>query len=166
MNFDEYQQEAIRTARAYLDPQAGALVAALGLNTEAGEAGELVKKWIGHSHTIETDKLKKELGDVLWYMATLANHYGINLSEVARANVEKLRARYPQGFTVAESHHSGNPRGPDLEAMARRDNMRYDFPKPACDFSCGRPCSKCGAEFGGACEPGCKGISTCACSKP
>lgn len=74
---------------------------ALGLAGEAGEVCDLLKKVHGHGKAYDADKMKKELGDVLWYLANLASAHGFNLSEVAEANVEKLQARYPNGFTVA-----------------------------------------------------------------
>lgn len=81
------------------------LVLALGLNGEAGEVGELVKKTIGHGHMLDKTKLAAELGDVLWYLAAIATAYGIDLNAVARGNVWKLRQRYPDGFRRADSAH-------------------------------------------------------------
>lgn len=76
---------------------------ALGLAGEAGEVCDLLKKAWGHGHALDAEKLKKELGDVLWYVAALAEQHGLRLSDVAEANVAKLSARYPQGFSTAAS---------------------------------------------------------------
>lgn len=77
---------------------------ALGLAGEAGEVCDLLKKHWGHLHPLDHEKLKKELGDVLWYVAALAVQFGLTLDEVALANVAKLTARYPKGhFDVADS---------------------------------------------------------------
>lgn len=76
---------------------------ALGLAGEAGEVCDLLKKHWGHGHDLDREKLKKELGDVLWYVAALAAQFGLTLEEVAASNVCKLRARYPQGFSPEAS---------------------------------------------------------------
>lgn len=98
VDFVDYQRAAMRTASG--DPPEKALsIRALGLAGEAGEVVELIKKHLGHGHELDRDKLCKELGDVLWYVATLADAAGIRLEEVALKNVQKLRERYPQGFS-------------------------------------------------------------------
>lgn len=69
----------------------------LGLNGEAGEVAEQIKKAMrndgGELSPERVDFLKKELGDVLWYMTRLADELGTNLAEIAQINVEKLYAR-------------------------------------------------------------------------
>jgi NTP pyrophosphatase (non-canonical NTP hydrolase) len=81
------------------------LIWCLGLAGEVGETLDLLKKSFGHGHPLDRAKLKKEFGDVRWYGAALEDSFGFASSEVARANVEKLRARYPSaaGFTIADS---------------------------------------------------------------
>lgn len=105
MNFREYQAEATRTANLDSIDGVRTLVSALGLVGEAGEVGEIIKKHIGHGHSasVTREKLANELGDVLWYIADLANVYELDLREIAEQNVEKLRKRYPNGFTTADS---------------------------------------------------------------
>ncbi len=103
-DFDAYQDEAMRTARAAgIDAKTTMAIRALGLAGESGEVADLVKKHVGHSHELDREKVKKELGDVLWYCATLAHALDLSLSEVIKANVVKLRTRYPEGFTVEDS---------------------------------------------------------------
>lgn len=75
----------------------------LGLTGEAGECADLIKKHIGHGHPLNVDKLKLELGDVLWYVAALAHLIDVPLSEIAQSNLTKLRKRYPNGFSSAAS---------------------------------------------------------------
>lgn len=76
---------------------------ALGLAGEAGEVADLLKKSLFHGHQVDPATLRKELGDVLWYIAALATMSGLTLEEIAAANIEKLRRRYPQGFSEAAS---------------------------------------------------------------
>lgn len=100
----EYQAAALRTAHDDQSTQELA-IRALGLAGEAGEVVEIVKKYLGHGHEFDRDKLNKELGDVLWYVATLADACGLDLAEVAEKNIEKLRQRYPDGFTHEASRN-------------------------------------------------------------
>ena len=60
------------------------------------------KKHVGHGHALDVDAIKKELGDVLWYVAGIATALGLDLSEVASANINKLK-RCPDGLTSAAS---------------------------------------------------------------
>lgn len=115
MGFNDYQNEALRTAsllppwtyetrpKDQVDAALGISVLSLGIAGEAGEVADYMKKVIGHGHALDRDKLVKELGDVLWYVAVLANRTGITLEEVARANILKLRKRYPDGFDPERS---------------------------------------------------------------
>lgn len=110
---DGYQQQVLRTATRkpgeYLPREKDLTTWALGVAGEAGEVADLVKKHLGHGHELDREKLVKELGDVLWYVAALAHYVGAPLSEVAAVNVAKLWKRYPNGF---EQERSKN-RGPD-----------------------------------------------------
>jgi NTP pyrophosphatase (non-canonical NTP hydrolase) len=72
----------------------------VGLCGEAGETVDLLKKHLWHGKSLDTDKLKLELGDVLFYLADIARQYGILLHEVMQGNVDKIDARYPTGFTL------------------------------------------------------------------
>ena len=63
-----------------------------------GEVAEIVKKHVFHGGPLSREDLGSELGDVLWYLAHLADLIGMSLEEIASANATKLRARYPNGF--------------------------------------------------------------------
>ncbi len=79
------------------------IIWSLGLAGEAGEFADMMKKVHGHGHTLDKEKAAKELGDVLWYLSVLADSIGFKLSEIAEKNVQKLKARYPNGFTIEDS---------------------------------------------------------------
>ncbi len=104
--FREYQREAARTGGSDLTPgneDKGLNCAAMGLAGEAGEVCDLVKKWQHHRAPRDVEKLRKELGDVLWYLAHACNVMGFDLGDIAAQNVAKLRARYPDGFSTEAS---------------------------------------------------------------
>lgn len=104
---DEYQRLANRTAAREPVPitpeQSDLLNWITGLTGEAGEVADLVKKGIFHGQGIDKAKIKRELGDVLWYVAACCKTLGFSLSEVMEENVEKLRKRFPEGFSTERS---------------------------------------------------------------
>lgn len=103
---NQYQRDAMRTRGNTHDPTLRLAVSALGLAGESGEVADLIKKIIGHGKAPTIDDITKELGDVLWYLADVAECYGLSLEDVARANIKKLGERYPDGF----SHEASNNR--------------------------------------------------------
>lgn len=113
MDLNEYQRLAARTSgSADSDPDVRICISALGIAGEAGEVADFVKKWIGHGHDPDAEKLKKELGDVLWYVSDIATLCQMSLNDVAATNIEKLRKRYPDGFSVEASRN--RPMEPEL----------------------------------------------------
>ena len=95
MTLNEYQQHALETA---IYPEHRRIIyPTLGLTGEAGEVADKVKKVIrdgGEEFSDEKRReIMKEIGDVLWYCATLARDLGYDLEEVAQTNVDKLRSR-------------------------------------------------------------------------
>lgn len=75
----------------------------IGVSGEGGEVADYLKKVVFHGHPFESEKLTKELGDVLWYVARCADVLGIKMEDVAAGNIEKLKARYPNGFSSERS---------------------------------------------------------------
>lgn len=104
MDADEYQKAALRTYTVTSERE-GRLMTALGLCGEAGEFAEIVKKAEFHAHALDPEKAKKELGDVAWYLAAACHALGFSLSDVMAANIEKLKARYPNGFRTEDSRN-------------------------------------------------------------
>lgn len=78
----------------------GIFNACLGLSGEVGELNDMIKKWIFHEKPFDEVHAKKELGDVLWYVAMMCYSFGWDLDEIMQMNVDKLKARYPKGFDV------------------------------------------------------------------
>jgi len=100
MNFKAYQEKAVRTAiypRVADYPIVGLMYAALGLNGEAGEVAEDIKKSWRNDMCITSEriaKIKEELGDVLWYVSAVAHELELDLDEIAKNNIKKLEARH------------------------------------------------------------------------
>lgn len=78
----------------------GVFNSCLGLSGEVGEFNDMIKKWIFHEKPFDEVHAKKELGDVLWYVAMMCHSFGWDLDEIMQMNVDKLKARYPQGFSI------------------------------------------------------------------
>lgn len=103
MELNEYQSSILRTLPPDLTKREIVNLGALGLGGEGGEVIDLVKKYMFHGQPLDRDKLRKELGDTLWYVSCLALGADLTLDEVAQANIEKLKARFPDGFTPEAS---------------------------------------------------------------
>ena len=105
MTPNEYQKEALRTASGMSKEYPRILNGLMGLNGEAGECIDILKKTEFQGHAFDPMKMVDELGDVLWYVAQLATGLGVTLEYVAQHNVDKLLARYPDGFDSEKSIH-------------------------------------------------------------
>jgi NTP pyrophosphatase (non-canonical NTP hydrolase) len=107
MELNQYQEEAAKTAFYEHDDIA---YCALGISGEGGEVADHVKKMLRDDNGCLTDErrtqLKKELGDVLWYIARMAGKLGYTLDEVAVANIEKIKDRLARNT----QHGSGDNR--------------------------------------------------------
>lgn len=105
MNMEDYQRSCQRTAKSSGQNESLEAVAtfALGLAGEAGEVCDLFKKHYAHGYELNRGKLAEELGDVLFYVSALCSTFGLSLGDVAEANIEKLRRRYPMGFDQERS---------------------------------------------------------------
>lgn len=81
-------------------------ILSLGLTEEAGEVAGKIKKMLRNNDGVVTDQfvvdVKKELGDVLWYLTKLGHHFGLTLEEIAASNVEKLASRMERGTIKGE----------------------------------------------------------------
>lgn len=104
MNFNEYQVLAHNTSanKKQMDCVVNGV---MGMNGEAGECIDTVKKHMFQGHPLDEAKLVKEMGDVLWYIAETCTGLGIGMQEVAERNIAKLKNRYPQGFDSERSMH-------------------------------------------------------------
>lgn len=120
MTGNEYQKQAMRTnngrAQGRLTDRllsgimqkkdvAGLINGLMGLTGEAGELTDLFKKWIFHNAPLDEGHAKKEIGDVCWYIALICHSMGWDLNDILKMNIDKLKARYPEGFDTEKSNH-------------------------------------------------------------
>ena len=104
MTLNEYQTAAQRTS-AHEDALWKLENGLLGLFGEGGECADILKKALFQGHALDKEHMAKELGDVMWYVAEVASGLGMNLEEIAQMNIDKLKARYPDGFDPEKSIH-------------------------------------------------------------
>ena len=105
MRMNEYQAMAQRTCNITNTVGDKIENGCMGMNGEAGECIDLLKKARFQGHELDREKMIEELGDVLWYCAELATGLGVTLEEVAQRNIDKLRRRYPEGFDAERSRN-------------------------------------------------------------
>lgn len=105
MTGNEYQRLAARTA-----PKEDSMFEQLvnycfGLTGEVGELLDHIKKVLFHGHPVNKPLIREETGDILWYLALILLWFGIDLEEVMTGNIEKLKQRYPEGFSSERSRN-------------------------------------------------------------
>jgi len=120
MDFSEYQDKAKETIQTYnADHTANIVITYLGLIGEAGSVVSELKKKLrdGSSYSNFKNKLKEELGDVLWYVAAIASQNDISLEEIANENIAKIHDRFIHedngSFTDYDVDYPNNEKLPD-----------------------------------------------------
>jgi NTP pyrophosphatase (non-canonical NTP hydrolase) len=104
MDFNEYQNLCLITANFTGNPREITSNMCMGLCGEAGEVTDYVKKCLYHAHEYNSNIMREELGDLLWYFVVLADRSGITLDSIMEENIKKLKKRYPEGkFTYEDS---------------------------------------------------------------
>lgn len=104
MTLNEYQKLAMRTCNITDDTDKMRTHALHELCSEVGELHGIYQKAY-QGHPIDIEHCKKELGDILWGVAEYATAMGFELEDVAQLNLDKLLARFPNGFEVEKSLH-------------------------------------------------------------
>lgn len=109
----EYQELCKKTAKKFETPEKEILTWGLGITGEAGDVASCIKKTFAHDND-QRAGIRENIGDALWYAAMICNFFGWDFQEVLNENIEKLKKRYPQGFTIND---------------AKRDNTMIDWNK-------------------------------------
>ena len=104
MTLNEYQELAARTINRSLRKDEVLRHALFEMCGELGEIHSIYQK-VYQGHKITVDELKKEVGDLLWGIAEFCTVNGFELEDIATMNIEKLKARYPEGFDAERSLH-------------------------------------------------------------
>lgn len=105
MTGKEYQKLAMRTCSIPHDNKEGRLHhAVFGLTSEAGEVAGILQK-VYQGHEFDKEHIKKELGDCLWMIAEACEALDLDMDDVMQTNIDKLKARYPEGFSADRSLH-------------------------------------------------------------
>ena len=122
---DEVTSDESKDAQAFSDaldiidetsglPPERLITAALGISAEGGEFAEIIKKAVFQGKPLDDDAqyhMKRELGDVMWYIAQACIALGCSLEDIIYMNIEKLESRYPDGF---DSFRSNNRKEGDV----------------------------------------------------
>lgn len=103
MNGKEYQKLAMRTAGAKTKGDM-LMHAVFGLASETGEVAGILQK-VYQGHAFDKEHIKKELGDCMWMIAESCEALDLDLDDVMQTNIDKLKARYPEGFSADRSLH-------------------------------------------------------------
>ena len=111
MDLKNYQKLCRKTAKKFKRKEDAIISWGLGISGEAGDVAGCIKKTLYHGND-QREGIRENVGDVMWYLAMICNFYGWNLEDILKENIEKLKARYPKGFT---------------EKAAKRKNTRIDW---------------------------------------
>lgn len=105
MTGNEYQQLASRTLNRDLTYIGWEHHALHGMVGEIGELHSLYQKTFQGHHDLDEEHLKKEVGDLLWFIAEYCTSQRWDLDDIMQLNIDKLKARYPDGFDAEHSLH-------------------------------------------------------------
>ena len=135
MDAKEYQKLAARTLIdrpdfVIPDQEIMAVWDVIGLVGEAGEVADLIKKGVFHRHGLDLPKIEEELGDILWYIAALCTTLGLDMSQIMQANIEKLKVRYPNGYSSEGSLRRVDLYGDNIGREVGSTTPRPKPPKP------------------------------------
>ena len=101
-SINQYQRDAYRTVNRNLNPHEMEAHALHGMASEIGELHGLYQK-VYQGHEFDEEHARKEVGDLLWFVAEWCTAHDVEMSDIMRMNIEKLKARYPEGFEESKS---------------------------------------------------------------
>jgi NTP pyrophosphatase (non-canonical NTP hydrolase) len=104
----EYQEFCKLTAKKFDVPEHEIFSWGLGISGEAGDVAGCIKKTFFHGND-QKHGIRENIGDTLWYAAMICNYFGWNLQDILNENLDKLKARYPNGFNIEDASR-GNTR--------------------------------------------------------
>jgi len=103
----EFQEACKKTAKRFETKEKEILTWGLGVAGEAGDVAGCIKKTYAHDND-QTQGIRENIGDMLWYASMICNFYGWDFEEILQENIEKLKKRYPEGkFTTKHASRNG-----------------------------------------------------------
>lgn len=128
---NDYQRMAMRTASGVDRVGNGRLLnGVMGLNGEAGECIDIMKKHLFQGHELDREHLIEELGDCAWYLAVSCEALGVSLGECMQRNIDKLATRYPEGFDKARSINRSAEKTYTLEEVKAELGIELETEEP------------------------------------
>lgn len=106
MDLKEYQDLCKTTAKKFDNPEIEIATWGLGITGEAGDIASCIKKTFAHKNDVR-EGIKENIGDILWYTSMICNFFEWDLNEILNQNIEKLKKRYPEGFTLKDAQRGG-----------------------------------------------------------
>ena len=106
MSIKEYQELCKKFARDFKNKEKEIMTWGLGISGEAGDVAGCIKKTFSH-YSDQTLGIRENIGDTLWYAAMICNYFNWDMQEVLDENIEKLKKRFPEGFTFQEASREG-----------------------------------------------------------
>lgn len=106
MNIKDYQAFCKTTEFHQKDKEKDLMILGLGISGEAGDVAGCIKKTCGHKDD-QTAGIRENLGDTMWYIASICNYYGWNLGDVLKENKVKLNKRFEKGVTLKAAARNG-----------------------------------------------------------
>lgn len=104
----EYQKICKATAKNDFDTDIEEIMCwGLGLTGEAGDVAGCIKKVYAHKNENQKQGIRENVGDTLWCIAMICNFFGWDMNDILNENVEKLKKRYPEGFTLEGAQRGG-----------------------------------------------------------
>jgi len=102
----EYQELCKLTAKKFETPEKEILTWGLGIAGEAGDVASCIKKTFAHDND-QREGIKENIGDALWYAAMICNFFEWDMQKILDENIEKLKKRFPNGFTIEDAKRNG-----------------------------------------------------------
>ena len=107
MDLKEYQKLCKVTAKKFEDKNEELTAWGLGVAGEGGDVASCIKKLIFHKNEGIRDGIKENIGDLMWYSAMVCNVLEWDFQELLQENIEKLKKRFPEGFTEKDAQRGG-----------------------------------------------------------
>lgn len=102
----EYQELCKSSAKKFDTKEKEILTWGLGFAGEAGDVANCIKKTFAHDND-QKHGIRENIGDTLWYAAMICNFFNWDMQEVLQENIEKLKKRFPDGFTIKDAKRGG-----------------------------------------------------------